>query len=84
MACLCVSLVPMVLCLSLSSVKSFVIIHVVMDVFALMDVEQVYLGEQYVNSSTLSDVTFLVEGVILCTALLLNSYQYSLMVAKVA
>lgn len=23
---------------------------------------QVYLGEQYVNSSTLSDVTFLVEG----------------------
>ncbi len=57
---------------------------VVMDVFALMDVEQVYLGEQYVNSSTLSDVTFLVEGVILCTALLLNSYQYSLMVARVA
>jgi hypothetical protein len=55
-----------------------------MDVFALMDVEQVYLGEQYVNSSTLSDVTFLVEGVILCTALLLNRYQYSLMVAKVA
>lgn len=24
--------------------------------------QQVYLGEQYVNSSTLSDVTFLVEG----------------------
>ena len=23
---------------------------------------QVYLGEQYVNNSTLSDVTFLVEG----------------------
>lgn len=23
---------------------------------------QVYLGEQYVNSATLSDVTFLVEG----------------------
>jgi len=57
---------------------------VAMDVFTLMDVEQVYLGEQYVNSSTLSDVTFLVEGVILCTALLLSSYQYSLMVAKVA
>lgn len=24
---------------------------------------QVYLGEQYVNNSTLSDVTFLVEGI---------------------
>jgi hypothetical protein len=54
------------------------------DVAPLPPTPQVYLGEQYVNSSTLSDVTFLVEGVILCTALLLNSYQYSLMVAKVA
>lgn len=27
---------------------------------------QVYLGEQYVNSTTLSDVTFLVEGRFCC------------------
>lgn len=38
---------------------------------------QVYLGEQYVNNSTLSDVTFLVEGnksvftlnLLLCTSI---------------
>ncbi len=35
-----------------------------MNGLTLMNILQVYLGEQYVNSSTLSDVTFLVEGVI--------------------
>jgi hypothetical protein len=33
------------------------------EVVPLPPTPQVYLGEQYVNSSTLSDVTFLVEGV---------------------
>ncbi len=35
-----------------------------MNGLTLMNILQVYLGEQYVNSSTLSDVIFLVEGVI--------------------
>jgi hypothetical protein len=36
--------------------------YLLMNGLTLMNILQVYLGEQYVNSSTLSDVIFLVEG----------------------
>ena len=36
---------------------------------------QVYLGEQYVNNPTLSDVTFLVEGRLLFFVLFQTTYD---------
>jgi len=45
-------------CLLIGDIQDRYFLHLADEHLSL----QVYLGEQYVNSSTLSDVTFLVEG----------------------